>query len=141
MEQVTLIVLLLIMAAMVAGLFGDGPLSQTRVLTPSAGVEVSYERFARFGATMRTSINVSCRGPSTAIVLSARYLESIQVENIVPEPAAVRAVADGVEYVFAHTPGTRVRIHFAMHAIERGDIEGALTTGGERAAWRHFIYP
>ena len=45
------IVLLLTMAAMALGLFGNGPLSEARAGEPGDALWVEYSRFGRFGAT------------------------------------------------------------------------------------------
>lgn len=141
LDRLTLAVLLLIMTATAAGLFGDGPLSESRALTPAARAQVVYERFARFGATIRTTVHLAPGDSSASIILAAEYLHSIQIESIVPEPVAARAVPEGVEYVFAQKAGAPLTIHLDIHAIRRGIIDAALATGGERVAWRHFIYP
>jgi hypothetical protein len=140
LDRITVVALLLIMAATVAGLFGGGPLSYGRAHMPSGRADVTYERFGRFGASMRTTVQL-LPDESAAIVLSNDYLDGMHIQRIVPEPAETRAVPGGVEYVFAHTAGTPLTIHLDVQPNRRGAIDGSVTANGERLTWRHFIYP
>jgi hypothetical protein len=140
-DRVTLAVLIVILMATAAGLFGDGPVSHRRTQTPSGVVGLTYDRFGRFGAALRVTIDIQTTGSPTSVVIADDYLSGVRIDGIVPRPEAVRATSGGVEYLFAHAPGTPLTIHLEVQSIRRGVINGALAAGGERLTWWHFIYP
>jgi len=102
-QQIGWALLVLVVVAALLGLFGKGPLS--RAVAGRAGVpfQVEYERFGRYKAPMRMTIHI---GPGVAeqgqirLWLAREYLEAIQIQQIVPEPADVVSDGTGATYVF-----------------------------------------
>ncbi len=76
-------------AAALAGLFGTGPLSHTSA--HGSGVQIDYERFGRWQQPMKLRCFLSATKSDTQIALSREYLESVQVEEIIPRPVQVEA--------------------------------------------------
>jgi hypothetical protein len=82
------VVLGLAVLAALAGLFGAGPLSWSSEAAGDGSIEVEYKRFARSGgpADLSLSVPVSGANREARVWLDAGYLESLDIEQITPEP-------------------------------------------------------
>jgi hypothetical protein len=102
-QRVGWIIIGLVVAAAMAGLFGTGPLSRASAQGP--GVQIDYERFGRWQQPMKLRCFLSATTPDMQIALSRQYLESVQVEEIIPRTHTGRSCrALGGSSV--HRPGT-----------------------------------
>ena len=142
LAKVTLAILLLIMAAALAGVFGRGALSHTAARSPSGRLELRYERFARFGASLRLSVTVTtASGVTPELVISSAYLDAVHVTRIMPAPVRERQVPGGVAYEFAWSGAGPLQVDIDLQPIRRYRVGGALVAGGEQVDWWQFVYP
>lgn len=139
----------LIVLAALAGLFGSGPLSHTRAGEAGGPLSLEYGRFARLTAPATLEIQL---GPQAAAVREARvwidrrYLQDMQIEDMVPEPERVEAGADRLVLVFplaasAGAPGT-TSFELHLQAQRVGPLHGRVgLEGGPSLDFHQFVYP
>lgn len=124
-----------IVIAALLGFFGAGPFSLTEVQDDSGNLSVTYEHFGRRGATTDTVVEIApaaIEGGEANLWVSERYLESVQVDQIIPTPDQVAAVDGGFLYTFLvdkPDEGLEVTFDLTIEAmgLKSGDIglEGA----------------
>jgi hypothetical protein len=133
-----------LLIAALAGLFGPGPLSSTSTGTPSFRVE--YLRFARWQAPQSLVVSADTAGaPTLRLAFDRSFLNSMQVQQITPQPANAKASGNNFIYSFATGPGTATDITFNLQPNSLGTIHGAISllTAG-RSSSLHFtelVYP
>lgn len=142
-QRVAWIVMALILAAALAGVFGSGPLNHARKSAPGGLFGVDYERFAHREGQMRLRVRYAAQAvheDSVRIALDARYLEKIQVQHVEPQPQKVEIGADRYTYVFAskHSPGA---VTFELRFQDAGTAHAGLAIGGARVSFSQFVYP
>ena len=141
-ETLTLILLLIVMAATGLGVFGRGLLSTSTVTSTSGQVSVQFERFERYGALTRVRIDIQPQTRSELdIEVSSDYLQAIHLQDITPRPASERVTSERVVYTFATRETGPLTIHFDFQPMRRGRIDATLAVNGEHVRWWHFIYP
>lgn len=120
----------------ILGLFGSGWLSGASV--DGSGLRIEYERFARLQQPTRIRLMLSGQTPQVA--LHRRYFDSVQIEQITPEPSAVESAGEWLVYRFAGaTPGAVI---FQLKPEEFGTLVGAAKlSGGNSLVFRQFVYP
>lgn len=136
------IFLLLLMLATGLGLFGNGPLSRRRTEISPGGLAVEYDRFGRFGASMRVVAHVPVQADRSAtLVISRSLLDAFLVQQITPAPAATDVASDAVTYRFDAPPAAHLPVVFEVQPRVRWNVQGFIGAGDERVRLRHFIYP
>lgn len=137
----------LLMVAALAGLLGHGPLSSATAKDPAAFLRVKYQRFERYQGPTELRLHVApqaVREGRLKIWISREFLDSIELERIVPQPVTVELGADRQTYVFDAprlTAETLVVLRYEptlkfARATVRAGIEGA----PELSFWQ-FVYP
>jgi len=143
-QRVAWLVMTLVVLAALAGLLGAGPLSDT---SAQAGpLRVEYGRFERRHAPEELELEVA---PGVAndgrieVWLSTDYLDTIELEGMVPEPARVTADGDRMVYSFevgdADQPVT-VLVPLEHDVVGLTEARLGLVDGPELAFWQ-VIYP
>jgi hypothetical protein len=138
-QRIGWIVMAVLVIAASVGLFGTGPVSNSSVASP--GLEVEYERFGRLQQPTTIRFRVDADTNETAkIFVGRKYLESVQVEQITPEPDKVEAAAQWFIYSFTRQGPTAVTFH--VRPDEFGVLSGeARLAQGETIAFWQLIYP
>lgn len=141
-SRVLWVLLLLTMLATGLGLFGNGLLSRTRREASQDGLSVEYDRFGRYGASMRLLVDVPAPPDGrVAIEISRSLIDAFLVQHITPAPSATELTAGGAIYRFDAAPGARMPIAIEVQPRQRWRVEGSVTAGRERVVLRQFIYP
>jgi hypothetical protein len=132
-----LIVALVFTAAV--GLYGDGVISKRRAGEDIATVE--YQRFYRFQARMelKVELNVPEGGDEVIVSFPGKYLESFQVDSVLPEPEKNVLNSDQVEYHFNGTGRSTITFYLIPQSI--GAIDGSIQVNNSRFELNHFIFP
>ncbi len=143
-ERVGWALLGLLVVAAVLGLFAGGPLSNA---TAGGGgdLRVEYDRFLRLKAPtslrVRLPAGVASEG-KVRLAVSREYSEAMQVNQVTPQPDSVETGATEVVYVFSvATPDEPTAVEFELHSDELWVVPAAVSTGGGRAEFSHFVYP
>jgi hypothetical protein len=146
-ERVGWVIMVLILAAALLGLFGSGPLATGRASGEADALRVEYARFARYQspATMRVYVQPPLPPPEGEIRLavSRDFLDAMNLEGITPWPDAMKSGDGMVVMTFRDGGGDRpllVRFDYRPTAIglHRGQI-GVIP--GPWVDFRPFVYP
>jgi hypothetical protein len=143
MQHIGWALLALLVAAGLAGLLGPGPLSNVHA-RGSQGLEVEYERFVRHGA--ESEIRVSVPQPASGrvrIAITREYLESLNLQQVLPSPALVRPSRDSLVYEFERAiEDGPVQATFVIQPGELGShVARVAVDAGSSVAIRQFTYP
>ena len=133
----------LLVAAALAGLFGDGPLAHATSRNGAATLE--YDRTVRYGtsATLTLSLPPAAGGDTMATVsIDRAFLDNVDVEHIVPEPVETRASSTLVEYHFRRVESQApLRVEFSVKGTTVGPRHARVGTSLGPIVIRQFVLP
>ena len=140
------VVMVLIVAAALAGVFGGGPVSDARAGDANL-LTINYQRFVRLESPEKITFNVgraAARGGSSVDVwIDRAWLSKHDVNSIVPEPSETRVTQDRVIYHFdVDSTGVPSRIEFDLETKAMGLLKGrAGIAGGNPVTFNQLAYP
>lgn len=136
--------LALLWLAGLAGLFGSGPLAGSTASGPDLRLE--YDRFVRYTApqelTLHLGPSVTSR-PKVRLWVDRRYLESQQIESVVPEPESMEAGPDRMVFTLSMAElGAPTAVTVRLQTQKPGSIEGRVgVEGGGSLKFHQMVYP
>jgi hypothetical protein len=144
-QRIGWVVMGLLVAAAVLGLFGAGIFSRAR-LGSGGPLEVEYERFGRFLAPSTLRLRVDAAPGEDQMVevwIDRSYLDQFEIEQVTPQPDSVEALADRLNYSFKVTDSHQpVEISFSLKAADSGLIRGQVGLPEQQPlSFSQFIYP
>lgn len=121
------------------GLYGNGLISKKTVSSNNATVE--YQRFYRFQSPMelKLELNMPNEGNEVIVSLPGKYLESFQVDSVLPEPDKNVMNGDQLQYHFNGTGNFTITFYLIPQRI--GAIDGSIEVNNSRFELNHFIFP
>jgi hypothetical protein len=115
----------LVIAAALAGLLGNGPLSSTIIASPDDSIRVRYHRFVHVQQPLNKEITI--RNETTAgevmVKLFDKFLHQIEIHRIQPEPSRTEIAEDGVIFMFQRDRAaaeTKVKFRFEYEDAGNG---------------------
>lgn len=131
----------IIVAAAVAGVFGNGWLSSAEA-GGASDLTVRYPRFSRSHSPIELSVEWLPRGAPT-LWFDRSYLARFRVESIRPAPAAVAVDAGRIYYTFSsRSPTARIEVDFTLEAKRGGVADGRIgSEGGQEVEWWQLMFP
>lgn len=145
-QRISWIVMLLIAAAGLLGVFGGGVVARATA-GDRAELEVAYERLVRMSGSEKLGISFGERAPrsgsTVSLWLDRDWLSRHKVRAIVPEPESTSVATDRVTYHFTARPGhLPSRVEFDLETMAFGSIHGkAGIPGGSTVTFNQFSYP
>ena len=144
-ERVGWVVMALVLAAALLGLFGDGPLSRAQAGSART-LSAEYDRLVRSSAPTQLRLLVH---PSVAtqgevrLRIDRTLLEHMELDSILPEPARQVAGPHHAEFVFPIEPGNApaqidIRYRPATFGRQRGTVSIA---GAHALRIDQYAYP
>ena len=140
------VVMLLLVAAALLGVFGGGPLSDARAGDANL-LRVDYDRFVRLESSEKITFTVGREaildGSSVDLWVDREWLRAHEVNSIVPEPSETRVTADKVTYRFnVDSSGGASRIEFDLETKAMGVLKGrAGIARGNSLEFKQLAYP
>jgi hypothetical protein len=136
--------LALLLAAGLAGLLGDGPLSE-RTVRDGDGLVVEYLRFARTSADTPLRVWVgegAVPGGAARVWLDSAFLANQEIAGITPQPDRVEAGPDRLTYVFLAPDGgpIEVRLDLRPKAVGRHPVRVGVPSG-RQVTFTQIVYP
>jgi hypothetical protein len=143
-QRIGWIVLGLVWLAGLAGLFGSGLVSKATASGPDLRLE--YERFVRYTAPQELTLHLgpaATARPKVRLWVDRQYLESQQIESVVPEPESVEAGPDRMVFIFSMAqPGAPTSITVRLQTQRIGSAEGRVgVEGGGSLDFHQVVYP
>ena len=131
-------VMMLVVAAALAGFLGHGPLSRSSTGHADSSVRLEYERFTRYQDPQTLRVHLSARATAaeyTRVSISREFLDDSKIEAIVPHPEAQEIAHGRVVYVFRVTErGAPTVVSFTLSAQRIGPVRGVIRLEGPAAA-------
>lgn len=147
-QRIGTALMVLVALAGLLGLFGGtGTLSRATAGDQEAPLSIEeYERFLRLGKPTTLQIRLdeaAITGGEARVWLSREYLDSVQFQEIDPQPDRVEAAPDRRVYVFdARGLDRPAAITFELEPDEVGPLEGRVgLDGGTSLTFGQFVYP
>jgi hypothetical protein len=136
--------MLFLWLAGLAGLFGSGWLSSATATGP--GLRLEYDRFGRYTAPQELTLSLDASLTTLSKVrlwIDRRYLESQQIESVVPEPESVEAGADRMVFVLSIAEvGKPTSVTVRLRTQQMGSLQGRIgVEQGSPLRFHQFIYP
>lgn len=134
MERVAWMVMLLLMAASLLGVFGSGPLSRAQA-GQSGTLTLDYDRVQRSSAPTEYRFEAApalARDGQLRLRFDAALLEEVELDSIVPEPETVRSGPGYTEFAFALDAAAAqpASIVFQFQPATFGHVRGRVATAG-----------
>ena len=144
-ERSGYVVMLVLVVAMLAGLFGRGPFSHRTVASPASGLAVDFEPVARSQCDTQVTFHIDNETDATTVdlFLDNHLVEPLGLHQFLPEPVVSQAAADGLRVTIAvppHSHDTKLRIMLQPSVIGPVHIIARLQ-GREPLHWTQFIVP
>lgn len=134
-----------VLAAALAGLLGNGPLSRRAVQSADGRIKVEHQRYVRYQAPVDLRIDLAPEATMNGTVelrISRSFVEQAEIQRIDPEPESITA---GPSY-FTHTirvatnAATQVKVRF--EPAHMGSLAYELAVDrGRPLQLRHFALP
>ena len=135
-EQVGRVVMVLFVAAGVAGLLGQGPYSHRTYRTPDNALAVDFEPVARSQTATQVTLHFNnlADAATRKLFVSTNIVEPMGLQQIIPQPLSSQAVEGGLLLTFGVPPDTR-------HALVRVMLQPAGVIGMEHLVARLDNHP
>jgi hypothetical protein len=142
-ERVVAAVLFVFVLLGVAGVLGDGPLSQTSVMFPGQPIKLSYDRFVRERGDTELVFEIQQSLPTRSLVLTFddAFLKAFKITSSVPAAQTMAASGPGLVYDVDLGPDHKGRITFAIEPRSVGPLSDSITYGGSKITLHQFGYP
>jgi len=150
-------VMVLIVLAALAGLFGRGPFSHRTHRTSDGRLAVDFEPLARWGTTTQVTVHLSSPITSSAaprgegatvqarVFVSNEIVEPLGLQQVIPQPNATEAIGGGAVYDFAIPPGQdSALVRFVLKPSTVGLVTAEVRegdAGSESLSWTQMVLP
>jgi hypothetical protein len=140
------VVMVLIVAAGLAGLFGRGPFSHHTEATAARTLSADFEPVARWGTP--TDVTLHIRPPpgdqhEVRIRLSSQFVEPMGLSGTLPRAEVERAAGGDLLLTLSLPPApTEALLRIKLNPIAIGPVSlFAQVDGGERLTWTQVVLP
>jgi hypothetical protein len=145
-DRIGWLAMLVVILAAIGGLFGNGLFGARTTSTSDRGMRVTYDRFGRYGADSKLLFQMSREALDAGewrLSIERAYLESMAIDDIVPEPDSVEARPGALVYIFVADEPSDLLVTFDMTGNSVGPVHGAahLDVSGEPASFDQFFFP
>lgn len=146
LERIGWLVMAILLAAGLLGLFGYGALSRSQTGEPG-NLSVDYDHLQRASAPSEYRFSVApslIHGGKLTLRFDETLLDEVEMQSIIPEPTQVRAGPGYTEFTFAMAPakGPPERIQFQLQHTTFGHVRGRVTADGAAPlVIDQFVYP
>ena len=144
-EQVGRWVMVLFVAAGLAGLLGRGPFSHATVASAGTGLAIDFEPVARSqtGTQVTFHLDNPTNDPTVDLFLGSNVVEPMGLQRIVPEPVETRIVNDGMVMRIPVPAGTHdAKLRLMLQPVSLGPNQLIARLAGRPAQrWTQFVVP
>jgi len=131
-----------LLAGAMAGVFGGGPLAHASRAAGSARLE--FDRLVRHGVITRLTLQLGTDqavNRRVQVTLDWGYLEKVDLRDVIPEPVSTVSSAEGITWEFAAGEAGST-IVLEIEPRHSGPREGQLKVGANTTlVFRQFVYP
>ncbi|WP_409289777.1 hypothetical protein [Pseudomonas sp. KCJK8927] len=142
-ERVGWYVLTVIVVLALAGLFGNGPLSNRQATSSDGRVEVEYQRLSRSGTTDKLRITVrGTGGEPVMLMLGGSLLRKASIETLQPEPQTSFSHGNALLLQLGTSQDGIATLYLTLRSEYVGELEGVVKAGPSSSVrFTTFLYP
>lgn len=145
-QRVAWVIAGLVIIVALLGLFGSGPLTGAVAGESESGLQLHYQRFARYQSPTSFQVDVVVSDPTATQAvfwIERSSLKHYEVEGVSPEPESIEVAGDRLVYAFQIAPETElVEVVMRVQPDEFGLITLRLGTGeSELIDVTQIVYP
>lgn len=142
-ERVGWYVLVIIVLLALAGLFGDGPLSDAEVVSQDGRLKVEYQRLSRSGTTDNLFITIQgSPGQPVMVELEGPLLREASIETMQPEPLVSISHGPALRLQLGTSKGGMATLYLTLRSEHVGSLEGVVRSGSNTEVhFSTFLYP
>ncbi|WP_425928308.1 hypothetical protein [Pseudomonas sp. NyZ201] len=142
-ERVGWYVLVLIVLLALAGLFGNGPLSDADATSADGRVRVEYQRLSRSGTTDSMRIQVrGTPGQPVQLLLGGSLLREASIETLQPEPLSAQSRGEEILMRLGTGEDGIATLYLTLRSEHVGRLEGRVGLGqGSTTTFSTFFFP
>lgn len=142
LQRIAWVFLYTLLAAIILGLLGNGPLSHSFTGTEDGSIVIEYEKFLRHRSPETVRLTVIPSSDTVRLQFSGEYMRRIEIKKIVPEPEQVIPGADASTFVFQAKSARPMQIAFHFQPEKIGRLDGWMGLEGQsRLTLSQFVYP
>jgi hypothetical protein len=134
-------VMMVVVVATAAGLFGDGVLSNASVGNDEFRIE--YKRFPHYLSAAPLTIRAQNNSnDDLQIRISSAFLEAMKLDSVVPQPESVQAGPGWLNYTFKTAAPGQILVRFNITPEQTGWVTGTVTCENRQSlSFWQFVYP
>jgi hypothetical protein len=145
-QRIGWVVMALLILASLLGLTGRGVLARASIGDTGSRLQLTYSRFDRLEAPTTLDLQIAgdaVTGEQVELSVDRDYLQSVHVEQVVPEPEEVRSAGNRLTYVFGvDEPEQPMTITFDLRHTSFGPKSGEVGLADEPALdFGQFVFP
>ncbi|WP_136476108.1 hypothetical protein [Pseudomonas sp. DG56-2] len=136
-------VLVIILLLGLAGLFGNGPLSDAQVMSEDGRLLVEYQRLSRSGTTDSLRITVRGRAQEPIMLqLGGSLLREASIETIQPAPQVSRSQGKAILLQLGSSEDGSATLYLTLRSEYVGTLEGVVMAGPSSVVrFSTFLFP
>lgn len=129
----------LLFAAAIVGVFGEGPLTHASARSPNGVLSVDYDRFVRTAASTSFRLSIARRRGPVSFAISNAFLEKASINSVGPDPSSETVLPDRTVFTVQQTPPAPIVVTITPQKI--GLHEVTIRTRGAQVSFKQFTYP
>lgn len=142
MQRIIWPILYLLLLAIIFGLIGKGPLSETEAGKAGDDLHLKYQRFLRHDAPDKLELTMQATSDTVRVAFDSEYIRKIEIERIKPTPERVISSADSMIFVFHGRASTPVHAELYFKPERVGFLRAWVALGNQpRLEFTQFVYP
>lgn len=142
-ERIGWYVLVIIVVLGLAGVFGNGPVSNAQVTSADGRLHVEYQRLSRSGTTdsLRITVRGNAREPVT-VQLDGSLLREASIETLQPQPQASLSQGKAILLRLGTSEDGIATLYLTLRSEYVGALEGVVRAGPSSAVhFTTFLFP
>ncbi|WGV20766.1 MULTISPECIES: hypothetical protein [unclassified Pseudomonas] len=142
-ERVGWYALVLVVLLGLAGVFGNGPLSNAQLTSEDGRVHVEYQRLSRSGTTDNLRITVrGTAGEPVMLLLGGTLLREASIETLQPEPQVSQSHGRSLLLQLGTSKKGIATLYLTLRSEYVGPLEGVVRAGPNSVVhFSTFLYP
>lgn len=135
--------LVVVVVMALAGIFGDGPLSEQQALSADGRVQIEYQRFSRNGAVDNLRVRVKGQPASrVALLLDGSLFHESSIETMQPQPLLSQSQGQALLLHLATDDQGQATLHLTLQYDGVGLLRAQARVGStSTVAFTTFVYP
>lgn len=135
--------LVLIMLLALAGVFGNGPLSNAEAISADGNLRVQYQRLSRSGTVDDLRITVrGTPGKPVTLTLDGTLLREASIETMQPEPQSSMSRGQALLLQLGTSEDGVATLYLTVRSEYVGTLQGLVEAGtGTSVSFSTFLFP